>query len=44
MSQNKVAKLQHMAPSLEKSASTAKTPTDAARLRALADILKHPSA
>ena len=44
LSQNKVAKLQHMAPSLEKSASTAKTPTDAARLHALADILKHPSA
>jgi len=44
MSQNKVAKLQHMAPSLEKSASTAKTPTDAARLHALADILKHPAA
>ncbi len=44
LSQNKVAKLQHMAPSLEKSASTAKTPTDAARLHALAEILKHPSA
>ena len=44
LSQNKVAKLQHMAPSLEKSASTAKTPTDAARLHALAKILKHPSA
>jgi len=44
LSQNKVAKLQHMAPSLEKSASTAKTPTDAARIHALAEILKHPSA
>jgi hypothetical protein len=44
LSQNKVAKLQHMAPSLEKSASTAKTPTDAARLHALAEILKHPAA
>jgi hypothetical protein len=44
LSQNKVAKLQHMAPSLEKSASTAKTPTDAARIHALAEILRHPSA
>jgi hypothetical protein len=44
MNKNKVAKLQNMAPSLEKSASTAKTPTDAARLHALADILKHPAA
>jgi hypothetical protein len=44
MTRNKVAKLQHMAPSLEKSASTAKTPTDAVRLHALAEILKHPSA
>jgi hypothetical protein len=42
MNKNKVAKLQNMAPSLEQTA--AKTPADAARLRALAEILKHPSA
>ena len=44
MNKNKVAKLQNMAPSLEQSAATAKTPADSARLRALAEILKHPSA
>jgi hypothetical protein len=44
MNKSKVDKLQNMAPSLEKSASTAKTPSDAARLHALAEILKHPSA
>jgi hypothetical protein len=44
MSKSKVAKLQSMAPSVEQSASTAKTPADAKRLQALADILKHPSA
>ena len=44
MNKSKLAKLQKMAPSLEKSAATAKTPADNARLRALADILKHPSA
>jgi hypothetical protein len=44
LNKNKVAKLQTMAPSLEQSAATAKTPADAARLRALAEILKHPSA
>ena len=44
MSRSKVAKLARMAPSLEKSAATAKTPADSARLHALADILKHPSA
>ena len=44
MNKNKVAKLQNMAPSLEQSAATAKTPADAARLRALAELLKHPSA
>lgn len=44
MNKGKVSKLKKMAPSLEKSASTAKTPADAARLHALADILKHPSA
>jgi hypothetical protein len=44
MNKSKVAKLQSMAPSVEQSASSAKTPADAKRLQALADILKHPSA
>ena len=44
MSKGKVGKLKKMAPSLEKSAATAKTPSDATRMRALAEILKHPSA
>jgi hypothetical protein len=44
MNKSKVGKLQHMAPSLEKDAAKAKTPADAARLHALAQILKHPSA
>jgi hypothetical protein len=44
MNKGKVAKLSKMAPSLEKSAATAKSSADSARLRALAEILKHPSA
>ena len=44
MNKGKVAKLNKMAPSVEKSAATAKTSADAARLHALADILEHPSA
>jgi hypothetical protein len=44
MSKSKLAKLKSMAPSLEKSAASAKSPVDATRLHALADILKHPSA
>ncbi len=44
MSKSKLAKLKRMAPLLEKSATTAKNPADSPRLRALADILKHPSA
>jgi hypothetical protein len=44
MSQNSMAKLNGMAPSLEKSAANAKTPADAMRMHALADVLKHPSA
>jgi hypothetical protein len=44
MSKSKVAKLRGMAPSLEKSAATAKTPADSMRMHALADVLKHPSA
>jgi hypothetical protein len=43
MNKTKVAKLSAMAPSLEASANTAKTPADAKRLQALAEILKHPS-
>jgi hypothetical protein len=38
-----MAKLKTMAPSLEESAGAAKSPADAARLHALADILKHPA-
>jgi hypothetical protein len=44
MNKSKVAKLQSMAPSVEQNASSAKSPADAKRLQALADILKHPSA
>ncbi len=44
MSQSRLAKLKRMVPSLEKSAAMAKSPADSARLHALADILKHPSA
>jgi len=44
MSKSKVTKLKGMAPSLEKSAATAKSPVDAARLRALAQVLKDPTA
>jgi hypothetical protein len=44
MSPSKVSKLKGMAPSLEKSSTTAKTPADAKRLNALAEILKHPAA
>jgi len=44
MSKSNLAKLKSLAPSLEKDASTAKSPADSARLHALAEILKHPSA
>jgi len=44
MKKSAVAKLKRMVPSLEQSAGTAKSPADSARLRALAEILKHPSA
>jgi hypothetical protein len=44
MSKSKLAKLKSIAPSLEKSAATAKSPADAMRLHSLADLLKHPSA
>jgi hypothetical protein len=43
MNKGKVSKLKSMAPALEKSAATAKTPADAARMRALAAILQNPS-
>ena len=38
-----VAKLSAMAPSLETTASSAKTPADANRLQSLAQILKAPT-
>jgi len=44
LNKGKVKKLQRMAPSLEKSAASAKDPADAARLRSLAQVLKNPSA
>jgi hypothetical protein len=44
MSKGKVAKLKGMAPRIEKDAATAKTPADAKRFQALAEILKSPSA
>jgi hypothetical protein len=43
MSKSKVTKLNRMAPSLEKSASAAKTPADAARMHDLADLLRRLS-
>src|SRR6202790_3643948 len=43
LSRSKLAKLNSMAPSLEKSAASASSPADVARLHALADILQHPS-
>jgi len=44
MSNNSLEKLKRMAPSLEKSAASAKSPADAMRMHALADVLKHPAA
>jgi len=44
MNKGKVAKLKKMAPSLEKSATEAKTPADAIRLHGLAEILMNPVA
>jgi hypothetical protein len=44
LSKSAAATLKRMAPSLEKSAAAAKTPTDATRMHALAAVLKHPSA
>jgi hypothetical protein len=44
MNKGKLEKLKRMAPSLEKSAASAKDPADSTRLHDLAEILKHPSA
>src|SRR6201999_13648 len=44
LSKGKVKNLQKMAPAVAKSADTAKTPADAARLHSLAKILEHPVA
>lgn len=44
LSNKNLAKLQGMASSLEQSSTTAKTPADSMRMRALAEVLKHPSA
>jgi hypothetical protein len=44
LSKSKLAKLESLAPSVEQSAATAKSPADSKRLHALADILKHPLA
>jgi hypothetical protein len=44
MNKGKLAKLRSMADSVAQSAATAKSPSDAARLHALAEILKHPAA
>jgi hypothetical protein len=44
LSKGKVKNLQKMAPSVQQSADSAKTPADAARIHALAKILEHPVA
>ena len=44
MSKGKLAKLKGLADAVEQSAAGAKSPGDAARLHALAEILKHPTA
>ncbi|HXN21670.1 MAG TPA: hypothetical protein VOA41_02880, partial [Candidatus Dormibacteraeota bacterium] len=44
MNKRKLARLKGMADSLERSAATARSPGDSARLHALAEILKHPAA
>jgi hypothetical protein len=43
MNRGELAKLKSLAPSLEKSAATAKSTADSNRLQALADILKRPA-
>jgi hypothetical protein len=44
LNKKNLAKLQRMAPALETSAASANTAADSTRMRALAEILKHPSA
>jgi len=44
MSNDALAKLKSMAPSLASDAGSAKSPADATRLKALAEILEHPAA
>jgi hypothetical protein len=44
LSKKNVAKLTWMAPSLEQSAASAKTPADSKRLHELAEVLKNPAA
>ena len=44
LKESEVAKLKAMVPELEQSATSAKTPADASRLHALAEILKNPTA
>jgi len=44
MSNDALAKLKSMAPSLASDAGAAKSPADATRLKALAEILEHPAA
>ena len=44
MSKDAVEKLKSIAPSLQQGAGSGKDPADAARLRALAEILEHPAA
>jgi len=44
MSNDAMAKLKSMAPSLASDAGSAKSPADAKRLKALAEILEHPAA
>jgi hypothetical protein len=44
MNKGKVKKLNSLAPSVEKSAATAKSPVDAVRMRGLAEILRNPVA
>ena len=43
MSKASAAKLSALSPALEKDAADAKTQTDSMRMRALAEVLKHPS-
>jgi hypothetical protein len=43
MDKKTLGRLKKMAPSLEKSATTAKSPADSMRIRQLADVLKHLS-